>query len=168
MKQLRLTLLFLMAFVATFATQAQIRKPAKWSFAFEKISETEGVVKMNAQIDNGWHLYSTKLPDGGPIPTTVNWEELKNVELIGELVPNKPPHEEIDMVYHLKLGWWTDNVVLSQKVKILDKDYKVSGYVRFMLCNDGTCQAPENVPFEFSAGPSQAVPLVEAEPIAVP
>lgn len=168
MKQLRLTLLFLMAFVATFATQAQIRKPAKWSFAFEKISETEGVVKMNAQIDKGWHLYSTKLPDGGPIPTTVNWEELKNVELIGELVPNKPPHEEIDMVYHLKLGWWTDNVVLSQKVKILDKDYKVSGYVRFMLCNDGTCQAPENVPFEFSAGPSQAVPLVEAEPIAVP
>jgi hypothetical protein len=37
---------------------AQILKPVKWSYGAKKISATEAVVFIKANIDGGWHLYS--------------------------------------------------------------------------------------------------------------
>lgn len=140
----------LISLLISFAANSQIISPVKWNIHLDKKSATEGVIVFDAEIDEGWHLYSIDLPEGGPIPTSVHWDKLDNVKLVGDLTMGKAPHEEIDMVYHLKLGWWTDNAQIYQKVHFSDpENYEISGYVRYMVCNDGTCQSPKNDEFHF-------------------
>ncbi|HWS00455.1 MAG TPA: hypothetical protein VN249_07550, partial [Prolixibacteraceae bacterium] len=52
---------------------AQVLSPVKWSFQQKKISEKEIEVSFHATIDQGWHLYGTDLPDGGPVSTAFNF-----------------------------------------------------------------------------------------------
>lgn len=130
---------------------SQILTPVKWENRIKLINDNEAVVTFKATIDDGWHLYSTQLPEDGPIPTTVKWETLTGATLDGQLTPSRPPHEEVDMIFHLKLGWWEKNVTLTQKLKITDpKSYSISGYIRYMACNDQTCLPPQNEQFSFT------------------
>lgn len=129
---------------------AQMVSPVKWDIKIEKESDKDGIIIFKASIEPGWHLYSTKLPDGGPVPTSVKWEELKNIELSGSLISEKPAHKEKDANFDMVLEWWADDVVLKQNVKFTDpNDYAVSGYVRYMACNDQTCLSPQNEDFNF-------------------
>lgn len=129
---------------------AQMVSPVKWDIKIEKESDKDGIIIFKASIEPGWHLYSTKLPDGGPVPTSVKWEELKNIELSGSLIAGKPAHKEKDANFDMVLEWWADDVVLKQNVKFTDpNDYAVSGYVRYMACNDQTCLSPQNEDFNF-------------------
>ena len=52
---------------------SQIIEPVKWSTSVEKISETEYLLISTANIDKGWHLYSQKVPEDGPITTTFSF-----------------------------------------------------------------------------------------------
>ena len=129
---------------------AQMVSPVKWDIKIEKESDKDGIIIFKASIEPGWHLYSIKLPDGVPVPTSVKWEELKNIELSGSLIAEKPAHKEKDANFDMVLEWWTDDVVLKQNVKFTDpNDYAVSGYVRYMACNDQTCLSPQNEDFNF-------------------
>ena len=76
--QLLITLLFCLLMPVT--VFSQILSPVEWDIKLEKKNNTEGVVIFEATIEKGWHLYSTKSQEGGPIPTSVKWVELKNVE----------------------------------------------------------------------------------------
>ena len=67
-----------------------------------------------------------------------------------------PAHTEIDEIFHLKLGWWTDRAVISQKVQITDDSYTIRGSLRYMACGHGTCQSPQNETFEFVSRPTPA------------
>ena len=81
-------------------------------------------------------------------------------------MPDRKPHEEIDEVFSMKLGWWEDNVTITQKFKVVDmaSGYDIEGYINYMLCNDATCQAPSNETFRFVEEKSQSAPTVMSEP----
>lgn len=147
--------------ITAYATFAQIVNPIKWEKSIKILNDTEGVITFTASMEKGWHIYSTQLPEDGPVPTSVKWETLDGVTLDGALTPSRPAHEEIDMTFHLKLGWWEDNVTFTQRFNITTPNsYKITGYIRYMACNSGACQAPENVPFEFNGtAPIVATPV---------
>lgn len=145
--------LFIFAIAAIINCNAQIHEPIKWQNDFKVVSDTEAQATFKATIDDTWHLYSTNLPEGGPSATSVTWDTLEGVELVGELIPSRPAHEEVDMLFSLKLGWWEKEVTLTQKFKVTDaKKVKVSGHINFMGCNDGTCLPPAKAAFDFSNG----------------
>ncbi len=138
--------------LALFAS-AQIVEPVKWSYSQNKISANEFELVFTAKIDKGWHLYSTDLPEGGPIKTSLYFEELQNAELIGEPTPNKEATEEFDKSFQMDLRWFSNEVSFIQRVKVSGVG-KVSGYVEFMSCNDETCTPPmeQEFSFELEAG----------------
>ncbi len=72
----------------------------------------------SATIDRGWHMYGLKLPDDGPRPTKFSFDKLEGVELVGDIMPSRAPHEQVDMIFHLKLSWWDADVNFIQKFKI--------------------------------------------------
>ena len=148
--------------VCAVALHAEILTPVKWTSEVKMTDDSHGVMTFTATIDDGWHMYSTNLPKGGPQPLSITLDTADGVTLDGELTPSKAPHEQVDNVFHMKLGWWTDAVTLTQAFTATKPDYKIEGYLTYMVCNDVTCQAPTKEQFIFN-GTAQAA----AQPVAV-
>ncbi len=135
-------------------SSAQIEEPIRWSQKIDMTSTTEGTMVFSATIDRGWHMYGLKLPDDGPRPTKFSFDKLEGVELVGDIMPSRAPHEQVDMIFHLKLSWWDADVNFIQKFKITssDKAYTITGKVNFQGCDDSRCIPPQNHAFEFISG----------------
>lgn len=147
MKQ-KILLLFLL--LTALPLCAQIEEPVKWETSLSVGNDNMGVVTMTATIDNGWHMYAINIPDGGPVPLTISWSELKGVELVGKPVPDRKAHTQHDKNFDMDLSWWTGGVKLTQKVKFTSGKYSMKGTLRYMSCNDERCTSPATEPLAFS------------------
>ncbi|AHW60379.1 Thiol:disulfide interchange protein DsbD [Draconibacterium orientale] len=127
---------------------SQIVEPVKWNFSQNKISDNEFELVFTAIIEEGWHMYSTDLPEGGPIKTSFYFENVENAELAGEPTPNKEVVEEFDNSFQMDLRWFEEEVSFTQKVKVTGTG-TVVGYVEFMSCDDETCTPPMEAEFSF-------------------
>lgn len=149
---------YLLAIIATLAVisgiQAQILKPVTWSSSVEMNDERNGRLIFKANIDEGWHLYGIDLPEGGPNPTTFTFDKVEGMTLNGDITPSRKPHEQVDMVFHLKLNWWEDKVDFYQDFTLNEPNgaYLVEASVRFQGCNDGSCIPPSTESFDFKGG----------------
>lgn len=149
---------YLLAIIATLAVisgiQAQILKPVTWSSSVEMNDERNGRLIFKASIDEGWHLYGIDLPEGGPNPTTFTFDKVEGMTLNGDITPSRKPHEQVDMVFHLKLNWWEDKVDFYQDFTLNEPNgaYLVEASVRYQGCNDGSCIPPSTESFDFKGG----------------
>ena len=149
----KLVFLFFISLLGIFSSVAQIVNPVNWEKSIKTTSETSGEIIFTATIDDGWHMYGLELPaESGIQATTVEWNTLEGVKLVGELTPSRPAHEAFDAVMDMKLSWWEKDITLTQKFDITDKSYKIIGNIMYMVCNDKTCQAPTKEAFEFIKG----------------
>ncbi|WP_321346175.1 cytochrome c biogenesis protein CcdA [uncultured Draconibacterium sp.] len=135
-------------FTTALLASAQIVEPVKWSFSQNKVSADEFELVFTATIEEGWHMYSTDLPEGGPIKTSFYFEDVENAELIGEPTPSKEVVEEFDNSFQMDLRWFEEEVTFTQKVKVSGTG-TVTGYVEFMSCDDETCTPPMEGEFSF-------------------
>ncbi len=148
------TLLF--AFVSLAAT-AQIQDPVHFSVNMKQVSPTEIDVVFSATIDKGWHVYSTGLPDDGPISATLTTEKSEGVEAVGKLIPKGNEIKEYDKLFDMTLRYFENSVSFVQKYKITGKTYHVKGYLEYGACNDENCMPPTQVDFDYSGnGPADA------------
>ncbi len=142
----KINLLFLFVIFSVISATAQMLEPVKWKSSAKMDNDSIGSIEIVASIDEGWHLYSMDIPEGGPKPTQISFETLDNVVLIGDITPSAPAHEFIDnTVFHMKLGQWDNSVTFTQKFKLKDPDldaYVITGNISFQACNDQTCTAP--------------------------
>ncbi|HYP14632.1 MAG TPA: cytochrome c biogenesis protein CcdA, partial [Bryobacteraceae bacterium] len=63
--------------ISAAAVFAQKQNPVQWTVAADPQSVAPGkdlLLKVQARIDPGWHIYSLSTPEGGPTPTTVKLE----------------------------------------------------------------------------------------------
>ena len=125
---------------------AQILNPVKWQFGAKKINDTEAVVFMKATVNPGWHIYSQHLEEGGPVPTSFTFKPSAEFELAGN--PIEPtPKTKYEEVFAMEVGYFEDEVVFQQKVKLKNGTTSVSGSVEFMVCDAEQCLPPDEVPF---------------------
>ncbi|MBR5241385.1 MAG: thiol:disulfide interchange protein, partial [Muribaculaceae bacterium] len=155
------TKILLLLFVISTSLSAQILEPVKWSVTENKTSENTMELRYSATIDEGWHLYSNILPDGGPLATEVTYSILEGVELDGALVADREAIEEYSGVFSMVLNNFKDNVTFVQRLKLLSPQYKIAGEVRYMACDDGTCIPPTTVDFEFASSPNDLLTVVD-------
>lgn len=149
--------------------KSQILDPITWKVSVENNSTASATIRLTANIESGWHLYSLNLPEDGPNATQIHFNLPDGVTLDGSLTPSRKPIEKYDDMFSLNLSWWENSVSFSQKVKIADeKTHKVSVKVYFQGCNDETCIAPKEEVLETSVGtgPAPAVEEVVEEPAA--
>jgi thiol:disulfide interchange protein DsbD len=118
-----------------------------------------------ATIDEGWHLYDTNLPEGGPIKTTINFVDSTLFDFVGELGKDPLPVTFFDKTFNMNLSYFSKHVVLTQKIKLKNQDQtEIKGAIEFMSCNDETCTPPAEVDFSFQFNSTntnsiQAVPI---------
>ena len=129
---------------------AQIVKPEKWKFDYKQ-NGNELTLNFTVTLENGWHIYSHYIQEGGPIPTSlvIEDESKGKYELIGGLVESPKPIEEFDKNFNLELKYYEGKATFSQKIKILsEEDFTLKGYLEYMLCNDENCLPPTEFDFE--------------------
>ena len=141
-------LLCLLAFSFYFLVpQAQMLDPLKWSYQAKDLSETETELVFTAKLDAGWHLYSQHTDPNGPIGIAFTFDKSADYELVGDVREPKP-HEAYDKDFGCTVRSFDGTVVFRQKIKRkTDKPFTVKGSLYYQLCNDGSCIAPDDVPF---------------------
>ena len=129
---------------------AQIQDPVQFKTELKKISETEAQIIFTGTIDAGWHVYSTELPEGGPISATFNTDKMEGVELDGKLTPQGKEIENYDKMFEMKVRYFEDKATFVQKLKITAANYFIEGYLQYGSCSDENCLPPTDIEFSFS------------------
>ena len=143
---------------------AQIQDPVQFKAEWKSISDTEAQIVFTGTIDAGWHVYSTGLPEGGPISATFNTDKMEGIELDGKLMPQGKEIEAFDKVFDMKLRYFEEKASFIQKLKITAANYFIEGYLEYGSCNDENCLPPSEVPFTFSGkGAANAPAAVSSE-----
>ena len=152
-----LRLLFAFFFTITvFSAQAQILIPVKWEYKTKVTGSNTAELQFIARIDQGWHLYSQHLPDGGPMPTEFKFEKMDGIELVGKAT-EPTPQEVFDEMFQMKVKYFDKLVTFTQKIKITGtQPVKVSGTINYQACNDETC-IPGESEFSFDVPAGTAV-----------
>lgn len=154
--------------LVAYALQAQIKEPVKFKSEWKNLSDTEAEIVFTGTIDNGWHVYSTELGDGGPISGTFNVDKKTGIELVGKLKAIGKEIEAYDKLFEMKVRYFANTVQFVQKVKLTGGAYSIKGYLEFGACNDESCLPPTKVEFKFSgqakaAHPAPVAPKSEKE-----
>src|SRR6478609_8481957 len=97
-----------------FAGYSQQKDPVKWMASYKPLTATEGVIIINATIDEGWHTYSQRPTDAGPIPTSFQFEP--SAQLIGK-TEESDAHEEFVPAFDAKIFVFSKKAEFQQKVK---------------------------------------------------
>ena len=159
----------LLMVVSLTAAFAQIQDPVQFKTELKKISETEAQIIFTGTIDAGWHVYSTDLPEGGPISATFNTDKMEGMELDGKLTPQGKEIENYDKMFEMNVRYFEDKATFVQKLKITAANYFIEGYLQYGSCNDENCLPPTDVEFSFSGkgaatASSNATPATEQAP----
>lgn len=132
--------LIAIAVLCTFATYAQIEKPAQWNFSSEKISDNEYQVLFKAKIGNGWHLFSQYLPKGNySLPTTFTFEQITDIELVDTVAELSNLIIEKDEMVGAMVHFYLNEAIFAQKVKVTGPAPTIGGKIDFQCCTDEQC-----------------------------
>uniref|UniRef100_UPI0037DC3D75 protein-disulfide reductase DsbD family protein n=1 Tax=Zhouia sp. PK063 TaxID=3373602 RepID=UPI0037DC3D75 len=130
-------------------TTAQIYKPVTWHTAVEKIDEHNYKLLINAEIENGWHLYGQHIAKGGPEATVITFDKSESYELTSVVEASKPI-TIYDEVFEMQTSFFEKKATFSQIITIKNKAFdEINGGVYFMVCNDQQCLPPETISLNF-------------------
>lgn len=146
-----------------FAAYAQIQEPVKFKTELKNVSATEVEIVFTASIEQGWHVYSTDLGDGGPISATFNTDKLAGAQLDGKLRPVGKEIASFDKLFEMDVRYFEHTAQFVQKLKLTGGDYQVTGYLEYGACNDENCLPPTQVEFSFSGKAEGASASVQVE-----
>ncbi len=123
----------------------QMYNPVKWKTSAEQLSEKEYLLKIQAEIQSGWHLYGQYIEEGGPSRTAFSFKNPnKNFELIGKTTEEKG-HEVQDKIFDMKIKYFEGKALFTQKIKIVSGSITVvNAEVEFMVCDDSNCLPPSS------------------------
>jgi hypothetical protein len=140
------------ALILTVGAYAQIESPVKWSYAAKRVSSTEAVVFLRATIEDGWHIYSLNVKDGGPIKTSFTFAPSKEYSLIG--TASEPAAiTKYEKAFSMDVSYFEKSVTFQQKIKLKSPNASaVKGKLEYMTCNDKKCLPPEDVDFSIPLG----------------
>jgi len=146
----------------------QMINPVKWEWRSEKISDNEYNLIFTAHIEKTWAVYSQFIQEGGPIPTSFNFDEGSHYELLGEAKESGKLKESFDKVFEMNIAKFYDKGIFTQKVKVNDSSVPITGYLTFMTCDDTRCLPPTDEDFSFDlkksaqeTGSAEKIPAAE-------
>lgn len=130
----------------SFGASAQIVKPVVWSYAAKKTGKNEATLYLKAVMEDGWHIYSQNIKDGGPVKTSFTFAPSKEYTKIGNTAEPKPI-TKFEQTFDMNVSYFEKTVIFQQKVKLNKAITTVKGKLEYMVCNDSQCLPPTEVSF---------------------
>ncbi|MGE5835315.1 MAG: protein-disulfide reductase DsbD domain-containing protein, partial [Acidobacteriota bacterium] len=165
------------ALCLTFGTvEAFAQDPVRWSIAR---AEREGAgarrpsptvtaggtfeIRVDATIEDGWHVYATSQPAGGPVPLKIDIPRGGPFSLAGAI--DEPlPQREFDPNFQLDTLFHKERAVFGVPVRVAantpSRGHRLRVVVSYQTCNDRLCLPPkdEELGLEISVGATAGPP----------
>lgn len=144
MKTLRNIALLLAVLMCSVAAMAQ--NQVRWRTTVKMTDATHGVLTVKALVNDGFHLYGTDVPKGGPVATTLNFDASTGIKFTGAFKPSVAPVKKKDAMFDMTLTYWNaPGVTFTRTFKLTGKkeDAVIKGSVKYMACDDKNCTPPK-------------------------
>src|SRR5690242_16343011 len=112
MKPIPIRIFHLLILVFSFSVskaEAQ-REPVSWLISLDSVTRDKGVLKCQAKIQQGWHLYSQYMDEGGPMPTKFTFNE-QGYKVVGRPTEKGKVTAFHDDLYDMQVVWYSDEVI---------------------------------------------------------
>jgi len=140
-------LLLVIAVLFAAGAHAQILTPVHWSYAAKKTGANEATVLIRATMDDGWHIYSQYVKEGGPVKTSFTFPASKIYTVVGKTI-EPTPITKFEKAFGIDVSYFEKTVTFQQKIKLKSATgATVKGQLEYMTCNDQKCLPPETVAF---------------------
>ncbi len=134
---------------ASFGVYGQ--SPVKWSFESKKLDAKTYEVRLTVKLNEDWHIYSQSTPDGGPIPTAINFSKNPLLDFEGKITEAGKMEEHFEPLFGVNVKQYSSKVTFVQKIKLkATVKTTLNGNVTFMVCNDEECMPPTKETFSIS------------------
>lgn len=130
-------------------------KPVTSTHKLEQISADTVRLTFNLRISDGWHVYSTNLPSGGPISAKLNFDESNGVTPASELKFQGTEKEFYDPLFRMKVRYFENRVTFFQDFIISD-GWSMEGAFTYGACDDMNCLPPQQIEFRHADAAAQA------------
>lgn len=125
--------------------QKDLLDPVDWDYELEKIEGNQFELTIKADIKAGWRIYGRNLDEGGPQPTSFDFQtEEQSIDTTGTIKPVNDPIVKYDSVFGMELTYFKKSAQFTQKLKLEKKIKSFDTKVRFMTCDNSRCLPPEN------------------------
>jgi thiol:disulfide interchange protein DsbD len=133
-------------------SSAQIYNPVSWDFYYEKTGVNNYELVFKANIEEGSHIYSIDIPEGGPIPTSFRIDSTAGYRTNGKAYEVTKASEVFDEAFKMNIRTFSNTAEFRQKITGEKEAFMVTGAVTFMACNNVTCSPPQDVEFKIQVG----------------
>jgi thiol:disulfide interchange protein DsbD len=112
MKRLFLSITFIAIAIVSFG---QIENPVTWSFSSRNTGADESELVISATIDNGWHMYSQFIAEGGPVPTSFKFTPSADYELVGKVKEVTKATKAFEKAFNMEIAYFPTRPYLFRK-----------------------------------------------------
>ncbi|NLY23607.1 MAG: DUF255 domain-containing protein [Bacteroidales bacterium] len=161
MKKLSLLLsLFFLSIAASFAQDEMV-----WNFTLEDKGNGEIELVADVKIKQGWYVYDTQIPDGGPTPTQISFDRMTGAEPVGTFhAAGKEAKVKYDEIFQMTIGTFQNSARFVQRLRVTDKSaFSIEGDIRAQACDNQSCTPPLPNDFSFTATDLPATVRVPAD-----
>lgn len=131
-------------------------KPVTTASDIQLTAPDTATLTFDLNISEGWHVYSTSLPSGGPISAEISFDSIRGVEPANRLQAIGNELESDDPVFNMKVRFFEHKVRFIQKLHISSPDWFIEGSLTYGACDDKQCLPPQHIEFSHSADVSDA------------
>ena len=119
---------------------AQETEPVSWSYELTKLNSLEYQISFNAEIIDGWKLYSQFSPEEGSVATSFEFIDNDNNYLADEIFNEDPYIIGYDNVFKMDLYYFEGKANFNQSIKLNNKDVnQIKIEVEYSSCDDELC-----------------------------
>jgi len=132
--------------------------PIKWTVKASSVDVARINIELTAEIERGWHLYSTERVEGGPSPTRITVAPNQGFEIAGE-IDSPAPHSAYDPNFQVATESYEGSVTFRIPVKPTTArpgPGKLRVQVRYQSCTATICLPPQLLELETVINGSEA------------
>ena len=130
----------LFGIISILSLNSQEKEPVSWSYEVNKINSLEYQITFNAEIINGWKLYSQFSPEEGSVKTSFKFLNNEGDYIASEIFNEEPYTVGYDNVFNMDLFYFEENASFNQLFKLVNKDFnQIKIEVDYSSCDDELC-----------------------------
>ncbi len=129
--------------IAATGQESGILQPVTWDFSLERLDENRFQIDYQANIDEGWELYSINVPENGPLPTEFHLIDAENhLRIDEETVEVTEGKIKFDEIFGMDIRSFSDLAGFRQVISLITEEaFTVNGEIAYMVCNQSGCIA---------------------------